>query len=54
MERQKKNLLYMFSLALGITSTALFIACIASIPAQAGTIGISYSLAGAPTGPLPL
>ena len=36
---------------IGLGAACLLIACIASVSAQAGTIGISYSLSGGPTGP---
>jgi hypothetical protein len=36
---------------IGVRVACLLTACIASISAQAGTIGISYSLSGGPTGP---
>jgi hypothetical protein len=36
---------------IGVRTACLLAACIAGVSAQAGTIGISYSLAGGPTGP---
>ena len=35
----------------GVMTACLFIASITSMPAHAGTIGISYNLSGGPTGP---